>query len=435
MAYIFFIDSVGTGVRAPLTGDYNGAFVRAGVTVGSQDNYAIYGTGSGLSAIVAGNVIGTAAISLGGNSLSMNQSVVVKDGAEVVGYNGTGISVAGYHSTIKNAGSIFGSLYGVLSTADGSQRSTITNTGDILGNGAGVYRAGGETLVLKNFGTIEGGDWSFSSSNIGGVDKVVNKGEMIGDIALGGGSDLYDGRFGHVDGTVFGGADLDTLYGGTDDDILDGGTGADTMKGGLGDDSIYVDDVGDRITEVAGQGYDTAYASGDYTLHGGASIEVLTVADPTSTTSTYLVGNEIAQEIVGGAALDRIGGRGGNDSLTGGMNNDVFYFATTPNASTNLDTITDFANVVGNNDLIAMENAIFTGLTATGTLAASLFNANAAGTATETDDRVIFETDTGKVFYDADGSNAGAAVQFATIANFASLTGAAALSAADFFVY
>jgi Ca2+-binding RTX toxin-like protein len=51
---------------------------------------------------------------------------------------------------------------------------------------------------------------------------------------------------------------------------------------------------------------------------------------------------------------------------------------------------------------------------------------NATGTAQDANDHLIYETDTGKLFYDADGIGAGAAIQFAA------LTGNPAISVADF---
>lgn len=50
-------------------------------------------------------------------------------------------------------------------------------------------------------------------------------------------------------------------------------------------------------------------------------------------------------------------------------------------------------------------------------------------TTTDAFDRIMYETDTGRLYFDADGSGAGACVQFATLA--ANL----ALTSADFFVF
>jgi Ca2+-binding RTX toxin-like protein len=82
------------------------------------------------------------------------------------------------------------------------------------------------------------------------------------------------------------------------------------------------------------------------------------------------------------------------------------------NAATNVDTITDF-NVAA--DTILLENAIFTAIASTGPLTAAQFVANVSGTDQDADDRIVYETHTGNLFYDSNGSTAGGAVQFAQV--------------------
>lgn len=67
------------------------------------------------------------------------------------------------------------------------------------------------------------------------------------------------------------------IIGNSRDNILDGVTGADTMIGGLGNDTYYVDNAGDTVVELAGEGKDTVNASISYTL--GANVENLTLLD------------------------------------------------------------------------------------------------------------------------------------------------------------
>lgn len=110
--------------------------------------------------------------------------------------------------------------------------------------------------------------------------------------------------------------------------------------------------------------------------------------------------------------------------MIGGAGNDSFVFNTAFGA-TNIDRITDF-NVV--DDGIWIDDAIATGL-ARGLLVATAFAANADGLATDGLDRIIYETDTGNLYFDADGSGAAARVQFAR------LTANLALTNADFFVF
>jgi hypothetical protein len=57
-----------------------------------------------------------------------------------------------------------------------------------------------------------------------------------------------------------------------------------------------------------------------------------------------------------------------------------------------------------------------------GTLAAAAFVKNTTGTATNAAHRIIYETDTGHLIYDSNGSAAGGAIQFATVAANLALT-------------
>ena len=90
--------------------------------------------------------------------------------------------------------------------------------------------------------------------------------------------------------------------------------------------------------------------------------------------------------------------------------------------SGNVDTILDFAAA---DDNVLLDDAVFTGLAA-GALAAGAFRTGTA--AADADDRIIYNSTTGALLFDVDGVGGAAAVQFAT------LTGAPALTAADFFV-
>lgn len=104
--------------------------------------------------------------------------------------------------------------------------------------------------------------------------------------------------------------------------------------------------------------------------------------------------------------------------MTGGGGADTFAFTTSLVAG-NVDTITDFSAA---HDRIRLSSAIFTAIVGTGTLSAAQFTANASGTAQDADDRIIYETDTGKLFYDSNGSTAGGVTQFAILAPGLALT-------------
>jgi Ca2+-binding RTX toxin-like protein len=95
----------------------------------------------------------------------------------------------------------------------------------------------------------------------------------------------------------------------------------------------------------------------------------------------------------------------GNDTLTGGVGQDTFQLTTVSK-----DTITDFSIA---DDTIQLENTVFSKLTSTGVLNASNFVVGAA--AVDSNDYVIYNSATGALFYDADGSGTGVAVQIAVI--------------------
>ncbi|MCA3420179.1 MAG: calcium-binding protein, partial [Roseomonas sp.] len=123
-----------------------------------------------------------------------------------------------------------------------------------------------------------------------------------------------------------------------------------------------------------------------------------------------LTGGALADTLDGGSNNDTLNGGAGNDSLIGGTGNDQFIFNTALSA-TNVDTIQGY-NVA--DDTILLDDAIFGGVGAAGTsLAASAFAIGTAATTTQ--HRIIYNSTTGALLYDADGSGGVAAVQFATL--------------------
>ena len=89
----------------------------------------------------------------------------------------------------------------------------------------------------------------------------------------------------------------------------------------------------------------------------------------------------------------------------------------------NVDTIADFQS---GTDRLRLDDAVFTGLTP-GALPAGAFQLGA--TAQDADDRILYDGASGALLFDADGSGAGAAVQFA------SLVAGTPIAFGDFVVY
>jgi Ca2+-binding RTX toxin-like protein len=105
----------------------------------------------------------------------------------------------------------------------------------------------------------------------------------------------------------------DVLIGYEGDDFLDGRSGADRMEGGSGNDTYVVDDEGDLIVELAGEGIDSVNTiRNSYTL--GANLEFLIYFGNSNFTGT---GNTLDNFIQGRQGNDTLFGMGGADSLFG----------------------------------------------------------------------------------------------------------------------
>lgn len=102
---------------------------------------------------------------------------------------------------------------------------------------------------------------------------------------------------------------------------LNGKAGADTLIGGLGNDTFYVDNAGDKVVELAGQGTDLVYSSVSFAL-GAQHIEKLTL---TGTASIDAKGNSLNNSIVGNNGNNVLDGGKGADALAGGLGNDTYY--------------------------------------------------------------------------------------------------------------
>ncbi|WP_281417222.1 calcium-binding protein [Gemmobacter fulva] len=246
-----------------------------------------------------------------------------------------------------------------------------------------------------------------------------------------------DAMFGSAfNDTLAGGDGDDALEGGVAFDRLDGGSGNDNMLGGANGDVYVVDSYGDRVDEsVLGSfGRDTVETHLNFRLSGPQVMGwverlVLTGSDDVdgigNRRHNQLIGNEGDNHLEGRAGDDRLRGGLGADTLSGGEGADRFVFHSALGGD-NIDKILDFEKGV---DVIALDNAVMSTLRNPGqVLASTLFTANADGVAQDSDDRIIHETDTGLLRYDADGSGAGAAIIFARV------TPGQILSAADFLV-
>ena len=297
---------------------------------------------------------------------------------------------------------------------------------DIRGNEGNdiLHGDAGDDIVWGGVGndTVTGGK---------GID-ILYGGEGTDRLYGDGGADTLIGDQGNDD--LYGGAEADRLEGGDGSDRLDGGAGADTLLGGLGDDRYIVDNAGDVVSEAGGGGTDTVVSHVSFTL--GTGLEGLTLSGGSVLTGTGndlnnrmlannagntldgLAGNDA---LLGGAGSDTLIGGLGADKLSGGAGADRFRYAS---AAEGGDAITDFAS---GTDRIEISATGFGGGLVAGTDATGHFTANTTGLADAPagTGQFVFETDTARLWWDADGSGGVTATQ---IASFAAGT---ALAASD----
>ncbi|MBN3815962.1 calcium-binding protein [Paraburkholderia sp. Se-20369] len=141
---------------------------------------------------------------------------------------------------------------------------------DYLDGGAGAdHMEGGEgndTYIVNSVNDVileyanEGYDTVISSANYI-LDANLEELRLVEGFNINGTGNALDNR----------------IVGNSADNILDGVTGADTMIGGKGNDTYYVDNVGDRVVELAGEGVDTVQSKISYAL--GEHVENLNLLD------------------------------------------------------------------------------------------------------------------------------------------------------------
>nr|WP_298095993.1 calcium-binding protein [uncultured Shinella sp.] len=366
------------GVIANLSSPAGNTGEAAGDTYNSIENM----TGSAFNDTLTGTS-GTNSI-LGGNGndrisgLSGNDRLFGNDGNDVL------LGGAGADDLSGGAGSDRASYEAATAGVTASLASPGGNTGEAAGD------------TYNSIENLTGSAFNDTLTGNNGTNSIIG----------GNGND-----------TIFGLGGNDNLFGQDGNDNLIGGAGADALSGGNGSDrASYQTATSGVVASLTSPASNTGDAAGDTY----SSIENLTGSSFNDT----LTGNGGDNILVGGAGNDTLNGRTGNDTLTGGSGNDNFVFNTTLGA-TNIDHITDFSFV---NDTIRLDNAIFNAIVGVGVLSAAQFVSNTTGAAGDSNDRIIYENDTGKLFYDSNGNAAGGSVLFATLSPGLGITNA------DFFI-
>jgi trimeric autotransporter adhesin len=192
---------------------------------------------------------------------------------------------------------------------------------DTLDGGAGVdYLVGGQGNDLYYVDNL--GDVIFENASEG-IDTVLASvsftlGSNVENLTLAGYSSLT-GTGNSLDNQLTGNDGSNTLVGGAGNDTLDGGRGADRLDGGTGDDSYWVDNAGDLVAELAGNGTDTVVATVSHFL--ASNVENLLLGGTGAINGT---GNSAANLLTGNAAGNLLDGGSGNDTLAGLAGDDIY---------------------------------------------------------------------------------------------------------------
>jgi serralysin len=389
------------------------------------------------------------------------------EGFDMVGYANSKVGVqVNLQNIAGNTGDAAGDSYffieGIIGSAFNDMLSGRDNQGDSIVGGQGndqLYGHGGADTLMGGEGTdtLLGGEGLDSLVGGSGNDTYVVGDQNIivedADSAKGGTADtllaIAAGKYGPVQGieiykvgdnvtgvNLIGNADANQMYGNGEANTLDGGAGADTMEGGDGNDVLLGGEGNDLLggggsadTLDGGSGFNWAsYANA--TMGVSANLKSSTQNSGEAVGDVYiniqgLQGSNYGDKLIGsdgGTALsglngdDTLVGGTGADKLEGGAGRDQFVFNTVLGAS-NVDRINDFSV---SEDLIVLDRSIFTAFA--DKPLSSQGNLKIGASATEVYNYIIYNSSTGELFYDADGSGAGAQIKFAELAKDLVLT-------------
>jgi serralysin len=320
-------------------------------------------------------------------------------------------------------------VYGFASNSGRDFYTATTATSEVI---FAVWDAGGiDTLNFAGFADNQLIDLRQGYfSNVGGLtgNVAIAQGAVIENATGGTGADLINGN--SSANALRGNAGNDTLHGLDGNDLLYGGLGNDVLTGDAGTDTASYDTASAGVTvSLAITAAQNTVAAGVDTLSGIENLIGSSYNDKLTGSSganridggagaDVLKGLAGADTLLGGSGNDSLYGGAGNDTLTGGTGADKFVFDAALSKTTNVDKITDFSVV---DDTVVLDMSYFTKLAA-GTLSASAFYAGTA--AHDTTDHVIYDSATGKLYYDPDGIGAAAQVLFAQLAPGLALTNA-----------
>jgi Ca2+-binding RTX toxin-like protein len=155
------------------------------------------------------------------------------------------------------------------------------------------------------------------------------------------------------------------------------------------------------------------FLKGDDEIIGNSYDDILKGGDG----KDFVFGDGGNDKLYGEKGSDLIEGGTGKDNLFGGSGRDAFVFGS-GSLNEGADRISDFSV---KDDTIHLGRTAFSELSE-GKLNKAAFAANTTGNAADSSDRIIYETDTGKVYYDEDGKGGVGRVHIATLSPDLNLT-------------
>ena len=327
--------------------------------------------------------------------LNYGQSIhdaTVSHGVTVNLATGTATNPWGGTDTISGIEEVWGSGFGDDMTGDSHNNYFAGMRGDDTINGGGGALNGALYFHDVQYGGNHGIKADLSTGQIvdgwGDTDTVTN--------------------IQYVAGTKF----ADVLTGGAGDDTLEGIAGKDSFNGGGGTNML----VFWHNQSYGGTGATVDLSASKVTNDGFGNVETATNIQNLSGSDLddTLKGSTVANYLQGNGGSDTLDGLGGNDTLEGNDGADKFVFSTTPDGSTNHDVINDFSGSTGQGDTIELSHAVFTAIAGTvgSHIASSQFQPG-GGTATTSTQHVVWNSATGDLYYDSNGSGSGGQVLIA----------------------
>ncbi len=202
-------------------------------------------------------------------------------------------------------------VYGFNSTS-ARENSTILAAGQAIV--FAIWDAGGnDTLDLSGY--AQNADIDLRPESFSSAGPDTNGGAAIYNISIARGVIIENGIGGSGADTITGNTANNRLFGMGGADSLDGGAGADLLVGGLGNDTYIVDNTGDVVTELSNEGRDTAYTSVQHTL--AANVDDIAISGTGAALNIY--GNGLANLMVGNGAPNTLDGGGGSAGFGGGL--------------------------------------------------------------------------------------------------------------------